>query len=150
MTVHLILSNTLSHWRCTFNILKFSIFFFLIHIFLFIKLLYVILSLKFGLKYLIYLLLILNVMLEELNEKEQLLNTSDFNFLSNNVKELQSSQKRLKLFQFFKNKIIPKGILFLQETYFSKVTKIIWSDEFNGDLFFTHGKTNSCSLLVRF
>ena len=39
----------------------------------------------------------------ELNEKEQLLNTSDFNFLSDNVKGLQTSKKRLKLFQFFEN-----------------------------------------------
>ena len=39
----------------------------------------------------------------ELNKKEQLLNTSDFNFLSDNVKGLQTSKKRLKLFQFFEN-----------------------------------------------
>ena len=60
---------------------------------------------------------------EDLNKKEQLWNTSDFNFLSNNVKGLQSSKKRLKLFQYFKNKISPKGILFLQETHSSKVTE---------------------------
>ena len=30
--VHLILSKTLSHWRCTFNILKFNIFFLNSHI----------------------------------------------------------------------------------------------------------------------
>ena len=39
----------------------------------------------------------------ELNKKEQLLNTSDFNSLSDNVKGLQSSKKRLKFFQFFEN-----------------------------------------------
>ena len=39
----------------------------------------------------------------ELNKKEQLLNTSDFNFLLDNVKGLQTSKKRLKLFQFFEN-----------------------------------------------
>ena len=59
-------------------------------------------------------------MTEELNKKEQLSNTSDFNFLSNNAKGLKSSKKRLKLFQFFKNKISPKGILFLQEAHSSK------------------------------
>ena len=59
-------------------------------------------------------------MTEELNKKEQLSNTFDFNFLSNNVKGLKSSKKRLKLFQFFKNKISPKGILFLQEANSSK------------------------------
>ena len=73
---------------------------------------------------------------EELNKKEQLSNTSDFNFLSNNVKGLQSSKKRLKLFQYFKNKISPKDILFLQETHPSKVTEKIYSHEFNGGLFF--------------
>ena len=87
---------------------------------------------------------------EELNKTEQLSNTSDFNFLSNNVKGLQSSKKRLKLFQYFKNKISPKGILFLQETHSAKVTEKIWSDEFNGNLFFSHGKTNSCGVLVGF
>ena len=44
---------------------------------------------------------------QELNKTEQLSNNSDFNFLSNNVKGLQSSKKRLKLFQYFKNKISP-------------------------------------------
>ena len=87
---------------------------------------------------------------EELNKTEQLSNTSDFNFLSNNVKGLQSSKKRLKLFQYFKNKISPKCILFLQETHSSKVTEEIWSDEFNGTLFFSHGKTNSCCVLAGF
>ena len=87
---------------------------------------------------------------EELNKTEQLSNTSDFNFLSNNVKGLQSSKKRLKLFQYFKNKVSPKDIFFLQDTHFSKVTEKIWSDEFNGDLIFSHGKTNSCGVLVGF
>ena len=86
----------------------------------------------------------------ELNKIEQLSNTSDFNFLSNKVKGLQSSKKRLKLFQYFENKNSPKGILFLQETHSSKVTEKIWSDEFNGDLFFSHGETNSCGALVGF
>ena len=76
------------------------------------------------------------------------MNTFDFNFLSNNSKRLQSPNNRSKLFQFFKNKISPKGTLFLQETHSSKVTEKIWNDEFNDDLFFSHGKTNSCGVLV--
>ena len=67
-------------------------------------------------------------MTEKSNKKEQLSNTSDFNFLSNNFKGLQSSKKQLKLFQYFKSKIILKGILLLQETHSSKVTEKIWSD----------------------
>ena len=62
----------------------------------------------------------------------------------------QSSKKQLKLFQFFKNKISPKSILFLQETQSSKVTEKVWSDSFNGDLLFSHEKTNSCDVLVGF
>ena len=46
--LHLILPNTLPHCH-KFNILKFNIFFFLIHIFLLIKSLYMALSSKFGL-----------------------------------------------------------------------------------------------------
>ena len=67
-------------------------------------------------------------MAEKSNKKEQLSNTSDFNFLSNNFKGLESCKKQLKLFQYFKNKISLKGILLLQETHSSKVTEKIWSD----------------------
>ena len=77
---------------------------------------------------------------EELNKKEQLLNTSDFNFLSNNVKGLQSSKKRLKLFQFFKNNISPKVILFLQETHSSKVTEKYEMMKLMATYFFHKGK----------
>ena len=31
-----------------------------------------------------------------------------------------------------------------------KVTKKMWSDEFNGDLLFANGETNSCGVLVGF
>ena len=75
---------------------------------------------------------------EELNKKGQLLNTSNFNFLSSNIRVFQSSKKQLKLFQFFRKNISPKGVLFLKETRSSEVTEKIWSDEFNDDLFFSH------------
>ena len=39
----------------------------------------------------------------------------NFNFLCNNFKGLQTSKKCLKLCNYFKNKIYPNGILFLQE-----------------------------------
>ena len=40
--------------------------------------------------------------------------------------------------------------MFLQETHSLKVTKKIGSNEFNGDLLFSQGKTNSCGILVGF
>ena len=41
----------------------------------------------------------------------------NFNFLSNNVKGMQSSKKRLKQFEYFKSKLKPNGLFFLQEAH---------------------------------
>ena len=59
-------------------------------------------------------------------ENENLKNLLSFSFLTNNIKGLQSTKKRLKLFNFFKNKVSPKGILFLQETHSSLETEKKW------------------------
>ena len=40
-------------------------------------------------------------------------------FLSNNVKRIKASEKRLKLFEYFRNLSTPAGFLFLQETHSS-------------------------------
>ena len=40
----------------------------------------------------------------------------NFNFLSNNVKGIQSSKKHLKQFEYFESKLKPSGLPFLQET----------------------------------
>ena len=50
------------------------------------------------------------------NKKEQLNSQLNFNFLTNNVKGLQSFRERVEIFEYFRNRIAPKGILFLQET----------------------------------
>ena len=47
----------------------------------------------------------------------------NFNFLTNNVKGLQSSKKRVKMFEYFKDKIGHGVILFLQETHSSVDTE---------------------------
>ena len=39
------------------------------------------------------------------------------NSISNNVKGLQSTNKRLKLIKHFKDKIVSNGFLFLKETH---------------------------------
>ena len=74
----------------------------------------------------------------------------NFNFLTNNVKGLQSSKKRVKIFQYFRNKVAPKGFLLLQETYYSVETEKQWNDKFKGQLYFCLGKTNSCGVLTGF
>ena len=61
---------------------------------------------------------------------------------------LQSTEKRLKLFKFLKNKIDPEGILFLQESHSSVETEKKWIDDFNGKIYYLHGKTDSCAVLI--
>ena len=39
------------------------------------------------------------------------------NFISNNVKGIRSSEKRLKIFEYLKNNIHYNGFVFLQETH---------------------------------
>ena len=70
--------------------------------------------------------------------------------LTNNVKGLQFSKKRVKIFEYFRNKVTPKGILFLQETQSSVETGKQLNDEFKGQLYFSHGKTNSRGVLTGF
>ena len=55
--------------------------------------------------------------------KEQFNSKLNFNFLTNNVKGLQSSKKRVKIFEYFRNKVASRGILFLRETHSSIETE---------------------------
>ena len=72
------------------------------------------------------------------------------NFISSNVKGLQSTNKRLKLIKYFKDKIVSNGFLFLQETYSTVNYEIKWKDDFKGEVFYSHGKSNSCGVLIFF
>ena len=51
-------------------------------------------------------------------------------FISNNVKGLQSSLKRIKVFEYQKNNLGSNGFLFLQETHSSLADEKKWADEF--------------------
>ena len=74
----------------------------------------------------------------------------NFNFLTSNVKGLQSfKKKQLQLFECFKTKICPKGVLFFQERHSSVESEKQWSGKFNFNLYYSHGKTNSCGVLSR-
>ena len=69
---------------------------------------------------------------------ENLKNQLNFNFLKNNVKESQLSlnhQSWLKLFNFLKNEIGPKGILFLNDTDSSVEIEKKWTDDFKGKIY---------------
>ena len=72
------------------------------------------------------------------------------NFISNNVKGLQCTNKRLKLIKYFKDKIVSNGFLFLQETHSTVNDEIKWKDDFKGEVFYSHSKSNSFGVLICF
>ena len=78
------------------------------------------------------------------------MNSNQINMISNNVNSIQSTKKRTKMIQYFKNKLLPQGILFLQETHSTESNEASWRDEFNASLFFSHGSSNSCGVLIGF
>ena len=72
----------------------------------------------------------------------------NLNFLSNTVNWLNSSKKRIKMFEYHREKIVNNGILFLQETHSSLDIAINWHDNFKGELLYSHGTTNSCDVII--
>ena len=71
-------------------------------------------------------------------------------FVTNSVKGIQSYKKRLKLIQYFKQKIGSTGVLFLQETHSSGKVEQKQKEDFKGHVFFSHGKTNSSGVLTAY
>ena len=41
-------------------------------------------------------------------------------------------------------------VLFLKETHSTKKNEIKWNDEFDSNLYFSHGKSNWCGILIVF
>ena len=72
------------------------------------------------------------------------------NFVSNNANGLRSSKKRIKIFEYLKSKIFNDGIIFLQESHSSENTQNEWINDFKGELYFSHGTTNSCGVVIAF
>ena len=75
---------------------------------------------------------------------------NELSFITNHVKAIQSFKKRLKLIQCFKSKIGPYGLLFLQETHSNSKVEQKWKEDFHGKVSFSHGKTNSCGVLIAY
>ena len=75
---------------------------------------------------------------------------NEINFISNNVKSFQSTNKRLKLIKNFKDKIASDGFLLLQETHSTVNDEIKWKDDFKDEVFCSQGKSNSCGVLICF
>ena len=62
---------------------------------------------------------------------------------SSNVKGIQTSRKRIKLFEYLKSYVTSNGFVFHQEIHLSISDKKNWEDELSGKLFFSHLKTTS-------
>ena len=56
--------------------------------------------------------------------------------VSNNINGIQSTKKILKMVQYFKNKSLPQGILFLQETHSTESNETSRRKEFDATLLF--------------
>ena len=76
------------------------------------------------------------------------MNCDNLKFISNNVKGIQRSEKRIKMFEYLKNSISPSRFIFLQERHSSVNDEKRWCDELNGSLYFSHGKTNSGGVAI--
>ena len=76
--------------------------------------------------------------------------TNKINFIFSNVKCFQSTNKGLKLIKYFKDKIFSNIFLFLQETHSTVNDEIKWKDDFEGEAFYSYGKSNSCGVLICF
>ena len=76
-------------------------------------------------------------------DNENLRNPLNFDFLTNNVKRIQSTKKQLKLWLFKNEMGLMTGILFFQGTHSSTETEMKWIEDY-----FSPDKTNSCDILV--
>ena len=79
-----------------------------------------------------------------------MLSNNKLSFITSNVKGIQSLKRRLKLIQYFKSKIESCGLLFLQETHSNSKVEQKWKKDFHGKVFFSHGKTNSCGVVIAY
>ena len=73
---------------------------------------------------------------------------NNISFISNNVKGIQQKEKRIKIYEYLKNNISLNGFIFIQETHSSADCEKRWNDDFDGKLFFSHGRTNSCGVAI--
>ena len=61
---------------------------------------------------------------------------------------MQAISKRIKIFEYLKNYVTSNGFILIQETHSSITDEKIWNDEFERQLFLSHGKTNYCGFVA--
>ena len=65
----------------------------------------------------------------------------DFSVISYNVRGLQQSPKRIKIFNYVQEKL-KNGFAFFQETHSSESSCLSWRQDWKGDLIYNHGTSN--------
>ena len=53
-------------------------------------------------------------------------------FILDNIREIKNSDKRIKMFEYLKNKADSNGVVFLQETHSCEKEEKKWNDDFKG------------------
>ena len=77
-------------------------------------------------------------------------NANCLTFITNNIKGIQNKSKRVSVVEYFKNKFGNNGILFLQETHSTFNDETIWKNDFNVPVFYSHGTSQSCGVLIAY
>ena len=77
-------------------------------------------------------------------------NANCLTFLTNDIKGIQNNSKRLSVVEHFRNKLSNNGILFLQETHSTFNDENIWKNDFNVPVFYSHGTSQSCGVLIAY
>ena len=72
---------------------------------------------------------------------------SNLKLYSFNVRGIRDLMKRKLIFRHLKNKY-PGGIYLLQETHSTVECETKWRLEWNGDIFYNHGKSDSCGVAM--
>ena len=75
---------------------------------------------------------------------------SKLKFLSNNVNGLKSSKKRIKMFEYFRDKVSNNGSYFYRKRILQKIQLRNGCDDFQGQISFCHGTTNSYGVMIGF
>ena len=73
----------------------------------------------------------------------------NFSCVSYNTKGLRQDLKRVKIFNFLREKV-PSGIILLQETHSVDLDLEKWSNKLNCDIFLNSGASNSRGTFIAF
>ena len=74
---------------------------------------------------------------------------NNINFLTYNVKGLQQKQKRVKIYNYVKEKV-KHGCVLLQETHSCDNDQKTWETEWDGKIYQNHGSSNSRGVSIGF